>query len=215
MAKRVQLRRGTTAQTNAFTGAIGEVTVDTDKNVLVVHDGTTAGGFPVAARANANGTISLIKKDGTIIGSINATGLFNNTLTSTATDQALTAAQGKVLQDSKLDKTAITASGTAPMYACRAWVNFNGVNNTITGSGNVSSITDNGVGDYTINFTTAMQDTNYSNLVSMGQSSGNTDLFVSSIKSSTSSGVRISCRQGNKDFNTDVDSTVVSVAVFR
>ena len=99
MAKRIQLRRGTTAQSNAFTGAVGEVTVDTDKDVLVVHDGVTAGGFPNAAKANADGTISLIKKDGTTIGSINSTGLFNNTLTSTATDQALTAAQGKNLQD--------------------------------------------------------------------------------------------------------------------
>ena len=99
MAKKVQLRRGTTAQTNAFTGAIGEVTVDTDKDVLVVHDGITAGGFPAAARANADGTISLIKKDGTSVGVINATGLFNNTLTSTNTNQALTAAQGKQLYD--------------------------------------------------------------------------------------------------------------------
>ena len=99
MATRLQLRKGTTTEHNTFVGANGEVTVDTDKDVLVVHDGVTAGGFPVAARANANGTISLIKKDGTIIGSINAAGLFNNTLTSTATDQALTAAQGKVLKD--------------------------------------------------------------------------------------------------------------------
>lgn len=102
MAKILQLRRGTTAQTNAFTGALSEVTVDTDKDVLVVHDGATIGGFPVAARANANGTISLIKKDGTVITTIPATGLFNNTLTSTATDQALTAAQGKVLNDKML-----------------------------------------------------------------------------------------------------------------
>ena len=99
MSKRIQLRRGTTAQTNAFTGAVGEVTVDTDKDVLVVHDGATAGGSPVATRANADGTISLIKKDGTSAGTINATGLFNNTLTSTNTNQALTAAQGKVLKD--------------------------------------------------------------------------------------------------------------------
>ena len=163
MAKRIQLRRGTTAQSNAFTGAVGEVTVDTDKDVLVVHDGVTAGGFPVAARANADGPISLIKKDGTVVGSINATGLFNNTLTSANTDQALTAAQGKVLQDNKLDKTAITAAGSAPIYTCRAWVNFNGTGTpSIRASGNVSSITDNGVGDYTINFTTAMPDANYS-----------------------------------------------------
>ena len=92
MAKRIQLRRGTTAQINAFTGAVGEVSVDTDKDVLVVHDGVTAGGFPVAARANADGTISLIKKDGTVVGLINSAGLFNNTLTSTNTDQAPTAA---------------------------------------------------------------------------------------------------------------------------
>ena len=162
MAKQIQLRRGTTAENNGFTGAVGEVTVDTDKDVLVVHDGVTDGGFPNAARANADGTISLIKKDGTSAGSINATGLFNNTLTSTNTDQALTAAQGKVLQDNKLDKTAITVSGSAPMYACRAWVNFDGTGTpTIRASGNVSSITDNGVGDYTINFTTAMPDANY------------------------------------------------------
>ena len=76
MAKRVQLRRGTTAQINAFTGAVGEVSVDTDKDVLVVHDGVTSGGFPVAARANADGTISLIKKDGTVVGSINATSVY-------------------------------------------------------------------------------------------------------------------------------------------
>ena len=99
MSKRIQLRRGTTAQTNAFTGAVGEVTVDTDKKTVVVHDGTTVGGHPVATRANADGTISLIKKDGTSAGTINALGIFNNTLTSTNTNQALTAAQGKVLND--------------------------------------------------------------------------------------------------------------------
>ena len=53
-------------------------------------------------------------------------------------------------------------------YKCRAWVNFNGTGTVvIRGSGNVSSITDNGVGDYTVNFTTAMPDANYS-VVTMG-----------------------------------------------
>ena len=55
-----------------------------------------------------------------------------------------------------------TVSGTAPLYMCRAWVNFNGTGTVaIRASGNVSSITDNGVGDYTVNFITAMPDTNY------------------------------------------------------
>jgi len=55
--------------------------------------------------------------------------------------------------------------GTAPVYAARAWVNFNGTGTVaINASGNVSSITDNGTGDYTVNFTTAMSDANYSYL---------------------------------------------------
>jgi hypothetical protein len=48
-------------------------------------------------------------------------------------------------------------------YKCRAWVNFNGTGTVaIRASGNVSSIVDNGTGDYTVNFTTAMPDENYS-----------------------------------------------------
>jgi hypothetical protein len=53
-------------------------------------------------------------------------------------------------------------TGSAPIFGVRAWVNFNGTGTvTINGSGNVSSITDNGTGDYTINFTTAMPSANY------------------------------------------------------
>lgn len=47
MARQVQFRRGTTAEHSTFTGAVGEVTVDTDKDVTVVHDGATAGGIPM------------------------------------------------------------------------------------------------------------------------------------------------------------------------
>lgn len=53
-------------------------------------------------------------------------------------------------------------SGSAPSYTCRAWVNFNGTGTVaIREDGNVTSITDNGTGDYTVNFTTAMPDANY------------------------------------------------------
>lgn len=47
MAKLLKLRGGTTSQHSSFTGAEREVTVDTDKETLVVHDGSTAGGFPL------------------------------------------------------------------------------------------------------------------------------------------------------------------------
>ena len=48
MAKLVQRRRGTTAEHTIFTGAEGELTHDTDKETIVIHDGTTVGGFPLA-----------------------------------------------------------------------------------------------------------------------------------------------------------------------
>jgi hypothetical protein len=55
-----------------------------------------------------------------------------------------------------------TQNGSAPIYAARAWVNFNGTGTVaIRASGNVSSITDNGTGAYTVNFTTEMPDVNY------------------------------------------------------
>jgi hypothetical protein len=58
----------------------------------------------------------------------------------------------------------------ATAYGCRAWVNFNGTGTVaIRASGNVSSITDNGTGDYTVNFTTAMPDANYSAVASSRQ----------------------------------------------
>ena len=59
-------------------------------------------------------------------------------------------------------KTATNAPGDAPIFACRAWVNFNGTDDaSIRSFGNVSSVTDNGTGQYTVNFTTAMPDSDY------------------------------------------------------
>ena len=74
---------------------------------------------------------------------------------------------GKVLTDvSDIEpqvKTATNASGSAPIYACRAWVNFDGTGTVaIRASGNVSSVSRNGTGNYTVNFTTALADANYS-----------------------------------------------------
>jgi hypothetical protein len=61
----------------------------------------------------------------------------------------------------------------ATAYGCRAWVNFNGTGTVaIRASGNVSSITDNGTGDYTVNFTTAMPDINYTTVAQTASDSG-------------------------------------------
>jgi hypothetical protein len=67
-------------------------------------------------------------------------------------------------------REAFNAGGSAPVYAVRAWVNFNGEGVVaIRRSGNVSSVTDNGVGQYTVNFITPMQDTNYTVVGTAGQ----------------------------------------------
>lgn len=60
MAKRVQFRRGTTAQHSTFVGAPGELTVDTDKKTVVVHDGVTPGGFPATRLDSIGGTTTFI-----------------------------------------------------------------------------------------------------------------------------------------------------------
>jgi hypothetical protein len=54
MADQLQLRGGTTAQTATFTGALREVTVDTDKDTLVVHDNALAGGYPLLRQDLSN-----------------------------------------------------------------------------------------------------------------------------------------------------------------
>jgi hypothetical protein len=59
MATQVQFRRGTTAETAAFTGAIGEVTVDTVKQTCVVHDASQVGGYPLLREDGTNAAFSL------------------------------------------------------------------------------------------------------------------------------------------------------------
>lgn len=107
-----------------------------------------------------------------------------------------------------------TASGSAPSYSARAWVNFNGTGTVaIRASGNVTSITDNGNGNYTVNFTAAMPDANYAVVVTAGDTSGGTCLFQSPFNTSpTTSGAQIFVT--NSVFS-GTDRPFVQVAVFR
>ncbi len=102
MALQIQLRRGTTTQHSSFTGAMGEVTVDTSKNTLVLHDGTTVGGFPLT-------------RSGEIV----------DNLTTDVSNKPLSAKQGKVLNESKVSNpTKIPANAdlndykTVGLYFC-------------------------------------------------------------------------------------------------
>lgn len=57
MSTQIQRRRGTTAEHSTFTGAAGELTIDTTKNTVIVHDGATAGGFPLAKESGVPSSI--------------------------------------------------------------------------------------------------------------------------------------------------------------
>ena len=59
MATQVQFRRGTTGQHSAFTGAVGEVTVDTEKKTVCIHDASQIGGFPLLREDFSNSNLAL------------------------------------------------------------------------------------------------------------------------------------------------------------
>jgi hypothetical protein len=63
MATQVQSRRGTTSEHSTFTGAVGELTVDTTKDTVVVHDGSTAGGHPLLKESAIGSTVQAYDAD--------------------------------------------------------------------------------------------------------------------------------------------------------
>lgn len=118
----------------------------------------------------------------------------------------ITLNSGSVLQD---------PPGTAPSYLCRAWVNFNGTGTVaIRASGNVSSITDNGTGDYTVNFTTAMSDANYGFALSTSeaQAINKATNWGAAGTNQTTTAIRVYCRTGG---NAAIDADYFGVAIFR
>lgn len=147
----------------------------------------------------------IISGDGSITGLV-AGGLPDATVTDA--DLSLTANSAPI-------KTALNASGDAPIYACRAWVNFNGTGTVaIRASGNVSSITDNGTGDYTINFTTAMPDANYCFTGNGEVVLGSRTVILQPVNGTYAVGsVRVLCINNATDTVTDTTST--NAAIFR
>lgn len=102
-----------------------------------------------------------------------------------------------------------TASGSAPSYSARAWVNFNGTGTVaIRASGNVTSITDNGTGNYTVNFTTAMSDANYSVVCGGGDGAN----FGFQTDSFATGSFRLFCRNTNNGDAKDNSNINVIVA---
>jgi len=106
-------------------------------------------------------------------------------------------------------KTATNATGSAPIYACRAWVNFDADGTvSIRESGNISSITDNGTGNYTGNFATSMPDVNYAGMGMFTWANNGNQIIIDSYNTNN---FRILTLQNN-DFAEDV---LVTAAIFR
>lgn len=153
-------------------------------------NGTTGVTFPAGGVGNPAGAV---------VGTTDTQTLTNKTLTTPNIDSA----------------SVPTVSGTAPLYMARAWVNFDGTNTpAIRASGNVSSITDNGTGNYTVNFTTAMPNTSFCvNATSNDNGSGSGSLALKASASMTTSAVSILTVTPNTVAL--VDSNFVFVTVFR
>lgn len=110
----------------------------------------------------------------------------------------------------------LNASGSAPIYACRAWVNFDGTGTpAIRASGNVTSITDHGAGDYTVNLTTAMPDANYAVVGSCGTDATSANSSSVRLQTRTSSAIRINTATINSVAVSITDFAAVTVSVIR
>jgi hypothetical protein len=108
----------------------------------------------------------------------------------------------------------------ATAYGCRAWVNFNGTGTVaIRASGNVTSITDDATGSYTVNFTNAMTDVNYSTTGSTNGGGGRDTNFIVGLTASGTAGTysTTAVQVLSYDIGAGVaaDSSIVSVAIFR
>ena len=115
-------------------------------------------------------------------------------------------------------KNHLNATGDTPMYACRAWVNFNGTGTVaIRASGNVSSITDNGVGNYTVNLTTEMPDANYVwNGTVQGDAVGSArSAFSDTADVNTTTSFKVKTGYSSSGSSALQDFPTVSITVFR
>jgi len=158
-----------------------------------------------------------------IQGNASGTGTFTIAAPNSNTDRSLTLPDeaGTVLTSvSDIEsqvKTATNATGTAPIYACRAWVNFNGTGTVaIRASGNVSSITDRNTGRYTVNFSTAMPDANYSAVIyNNAQATTDGDSFANTFLGGAGSRATSSLDVTAFNGSAYADSALFDVAIFR
>jgi hypothetical protein len=132
MATQIQFRRGTTSEHSSFTGAVGEITVDTTKDTAVIHDGSTAGGIPLAKESSVISGITASAAELNILDGATATTAEINylditTLGTSEASKAVTAdANGVVTFDNGISEeyTAVTSSSNATTVNLQDGTNF-------------------------------------------------------------------------------------------
>jgi len=207
---------GTTNVTVTTSGSVGVGTTNPNANVLngtpILRVQGAGAGF-VLNDTSSNGSYAFLARTGS---STNLFRIFDNT---SGTDRVTIDSAGVFAFNSGY-------GSAAAAYGCRAWVNFNGTTNTggfctIRSSGNVSSVADNGNGDYTVNFATSMPDTNYSTQTTTNRSNGNPTLanisrIADELSVPTTSSIRVV--QGVPDAGRALqreDCSIYCVAIFR
>lgn len=188
----VQLKDTTSSTSNTLAATANSVKVAYD--LATVANTTANAAIPISQKAVANGVatldanalIPITQLPSATETSVGVSEIATQSEVNTATNDSFIVTPLKLLAGVK---NHLNATGSAPMYACRAWVNFNGSGTVaIRASGNVSSITDNGVGDYTVNFIIAMPNTNYAiaGAATLAAGSGSGSACILSLKNSAS-----------------------------
>ena len=159
---------------------------------------------------NTNGTLGGSRRNWAISPEYDVAGGLSFTV---GTSEGASPTSTKMVLDSSGNLLFNSGYGSvATAYGCRAWVNFNGTGTVaIRASGNVTSITDNGTGQYTVNFTNSMPDVNYSTVVSADAASG---LFGTIRSSATYLTGSVGINTYNGSIAT-ADHAIVCVSVFR
>ena len=197
-------RNGVMLGTSDFTASSG--------TSIVLASGATAGDL---IRVESFYVSSVLNAIPAVAGAVNTSYITDDAVTTAKIDDgAVTNDKLSLSANASNIATALNATGSAPIYACRAWVNFNGSGTVaIREDGNVSSITDNGTGDYTVNFTTAMPDANYAYTATAGLQNGDqSSAYTVVTKNVTSSDYRFVI---NTDSGTRADQSGIGVAIFR
>lgn len=205
------------------TNSVWSVNANSTSDALRITQTGTGNALLVEDSANPDSTPFVITAAGDVgIGTTTPTntltvnGTIGGTIVATQAEAEAGTDTTKLMTPLRV-RNALNATGSAPVYACRAWVNFNGTGTVaIRGSGNVTSITDNGNGLYRVNFATALQDANYAvTIATNNDTDSSIRNTIVSIRPAIYSTTQVGVLMYDNGGNVNIDRSIVCVSVFR